>query len=174
MKKKIVALLAAIAAVLGFGFASSTAMAADYGYTAAINGNVATVSYPAGTFAPNTDITVSFDDTYISDVVTVAYRTKVAGKSNADGSANLKFTLTDAALQAIAEGKTIHASVSDGIGLTSAEFSSKNVVQTGEGTPATGNKVPQTGASVAPYAVAVVLLAAAGCAVFAARKAGAR
>ena len=36
MKKKIVAILATIAAVFGFGFAANTAMAVDYG---SINGN---------------------------------------------------------------------------------------------------------------------------------------
>lgn len=33
MKKKIMAMLAVIAAVLGFGFATNTAMADDYGAT---------------------------------------------------------------------------------------------------------------------------------------------
>lgn len=38
MKKKIMAVLATIAAVLGFGFAANTAMADDYGATVTYSG----------------------------------------------------------------------------------------------------------------------------------------
>lgn len=38
MKKKIMAVLATIAAVLGFGFATNTAMADDYGATVTYGG----------------------------------------------------------------------------------------------------------------------------------------
>ncbi len=169
MKKKIVALLAAIAAVFGFGFASSTAMAAGYGETATVSGNVATIGYPAGTFTAGAAITVTADDTYVSDVKLVAMRDFPAGNAKSDGSANLQYTLTDAAVQAIAEGKTVTVTATDGTHTVETALTKANIAQTGE-----GPKVPQTGASVAPYAVAVVLLAAAGCAVFAARKAGAR
>lgn len=169
MKKKIVALLAAIAAVFGFGFASSTAMAAGYGETATVSGNVATIGYPAGTFTAGAPITVTADDTYVSDVKLVAMRNFQPGNAKSDGSANLQYTLTDAAVQAIAEGKTVTVTATDGTHTVETALTKANIAQTGE-----GPKVPQTGASVAPYAVAVVLLAAAGCAVFAARKAGAR
>lgn len=169
MKKKIVALLAAIAAVFGFGFASSTAMAAGYGETATVSGNVATIGYPAGTFTAGAPIIVTADDTYVSDVKLVAMRDFPAGNAKSDGSANLQYTLTDAAVQAIAEGKTVTVTATDGTHTVETALTKANIAQTGE-----GSKVPQTGASVAPYAVAVVLLAAAGCAVFAARKAGAR
>ena len=50
MKKKIMAVLATIAAVLGFGFATNTAMADDYGATVTYGGTTATVTFPAGTF----------------------------------------------------------------------------------------------------------------------------
>lgn len=169
MKKKIVALLATIAAVLGFGFASSTAMAAGYGETATVSGNVATIGYPAGTFTAGAPITVTADDTYVSDVKLVAMRNFQPGNAKSDGSANLQYTLTDAAVQAIAEGKTVTVTATDGTHTVETALTKANIAQTGA-----GNKVPQTGASVAPYAVAVVLLTAAGCAVFAARKAGAR
>ena len=43
MKKKIVAILATIAAVFGFGFAANTAMA--YGATGTVSGNVATFTF---------------------------------------------------------------------------------------------------------------------------------
>lgn len=169
MKKKIVALLAAIAAVLGFGFATGTAMAAGYGETATVVGNVATIGYPRGTFTGGAPITVTADDTYVSDVKLVAMRNFQPGNAKSDGSANLQYTLTDAAVQAIAEGKTVTVTATDGTHTVETALTKANIAQTGE-----GPKVPQTGASVAPYAVAVVLLAAAGCAVFAARKAGAR
>ena len=52
MKKKIMAVLAVIAAVLGFGFATNTAMADDYGATVTYGGTTATVTFPAGTFRP--------------------------------------------------------------------------------------------------------------------------
>ena len=171
MKKKIVALLAAIAAVLGFGFATSTAMAAGYGETATVSGNVATIGYPAGTFTANAPITVTADDTYVSDVKLVAMHDFHPGNAKSDGSANLQYTLTNAAVQAIAEGKTVTVTATDGTHTVETALTKANIAQTGEGSK---DEVAQTGASVAPYAVAVVLLAAAGCAVFAARKAGAR
>ena len=46
MKKKIMAMLAVIAAVLGFGFATNTAMADDYGATVTYSGTTATVTFP--------------------------------------------------------------------------------------------------------------------------------
>lgn len=47
MKKKIVAILATIAAVFGFGFAANTAMAVDYGPTGAgkVSGNTAVFTF---------------------------------------------------------------------------------------------------------------------------------
>lgn len=49
MKKKIMAVkVATIAAVLGFGFATNTAMVDDYGATVTYGGTTATVTFPAG------------------------------------------------------------------------------------------------------------------------------
>lgn len=159
MKKKIVALLATIAAVLGFGFATSTAMADPYGQPGVVEDN--SVSFTFQGLTPNGEVTVTADDAVVSDIVQVISRTF---KADEKGTLTVKFVLKDG----VAAGTVVKATAED-------KTTGKTV--TLEATvPSTGagNKVPQTGASVAPYAVAVVLLAAAGCAVFAARKAGAR
>lgn len=159
MKKKIVALLAAIAAVLGFGFATGTAMADPYGQPGVVEGN--SVSFTFQGLTPNGEVTVTADDAVVSDIVPVISR-----KFNADknGTLTVKFILKDG----VAAGTVVKA--------TAVDKTTGKTVTLEATVPSTGagNKVPQTGASVAPYAVAVVLLAAAGCAVFAARKAGAR
>lgn len=167
MKKKIVALLAAIAAVLGFGFATSTAMADEYGSTGNVNGAV--VSFTLKGFEPGETVDITYDDTYVAEAK-VTPIAMISGKAGATGGVQVDYTLK----AGTPAGTVITAK---GVGRTSGHEATASVtVETavGEGTPAAGNKVPQTGASVAPYAVAVVLLAAAGCAVFAARKAGAR
>lgn len=171
MKKKIVAILATIAAVFGFGFATSAAYAEDYGATATLNGNVATLSYKAGTFAPYAEITVTADDTYVSNVQAVALKTFNAGKVHADGSATLKYTLTEAGVAALKAGKTISVSATDGKTTVNTPLSS--AAKTGEGY-ASAPTTAETGAAVAPYVMAVALLAAAGIAVFAVRKTTAR
>ncbi|WP_419497540.1 hypothetical protein [Bifidobacterium pullorum] len=159
MKKKIVALLAAIAAVLGFGFATGTAMADPYGQPGVVEGN--SVSFTFQGLTPNGEVTVTADDAVVSDIVPVISR-----KFNADknGTLTVKFILKDG----VAAGTVVKA--------TAVDKKTGKTVTLEATVPSTGagNQVPQTGASVAPYAVAVVLLAAAGCAVFAARKAGAR
>ena len=165
MKKKIVALLATIAAELGFGFAANTAMADPYGSTGAVEGN--TVSFSFAGLTPNGDVTVTADDNVVSDIVQVVSRTF---KADAQGTLAVKYILKEG----VAPGTVITATATDvTTGKTVTASATVPATGTGTGTTAT-NTVPQTGASVAPYAVAVVLLAAAGCAVFAARKAGAR
>ncbi|OZG68569.1 hypothetical protein [Bifidobacterium eulemuris] len=176
MKKKIVALFATIAAVLGFGFATGTAMAVEnYSTTGTISGNTVTASAPAGTFAANESVDVTYDTTYVSDVVAIAVKTVNA---KADGSLTLKYILTDAGLEKADNGGfTISA-----VGKTSGSSFSATV-KTGDNTPATGapsngasnnatgtKTTANTGASVAPYGVAIVLMAAAGVALFAVRK----
>ncbi|KFI49639.1 hypothetical protein BBIA_1172 [Bifidobacterium biavatii DSM 23969] len=172
MKKKIVALLAAIATVFGFGFASSVAMADDYGITGTVSGSVVTLSAPAGTFAPNEELSITVDDTYVSNVTFAADKT-YTGNAHADGSATITLTLTDAAL---ANGYTATYTVK---GLTSGKTYTASVTApaTGKGSAsgaASGATTAETGAAVAPYAVAVALLAAAGIAVFAVRKTSVR
>ena len=165
MKKKIVALLATIAAVLGFGFAANTAMADPYGSTGAVEGN--TVSFSFAGLTPNGDVTVTADDNVVSDIVKVISRTF---KADAQGTLAVKYILKEG----VAPGTVITATATD-VTTGKTVTASATVPATGTGTGTTEtNTVPQTGAAVAPYAVAVVLLAAAGCAVFAARKAGAR
>ena len=165
MKKKIVALLATIAAVLGFGFAANTAMADPYGSTGAVEGN--TVSFSFAGLTPNGDVTVTADDNVVSDIVQVVSRTF---KADAQGTLAVKYILKEG----VAPGTVITATATDvTTGKTVTASATVPATGTGTGTTAT-NTVPQTGAAVASYAVAVVLLAAAGCAVFAARKAGAR
>ena len=165
MKKKIVALLATIAAVLGFGFAANTAMADPYGSTGAVEGN--TVSFSFAGLTPNGDVTVTADDNVVSDIVKVVSRTF---KADAQGTLAVKYILKEG----VAPGTVITATATDvTTGKTVTASATVPATGTGTGTTAT-NTVPQTGAAVAPYAVAVVLLAAAGYAVFAARTASTR
>lgn len=165
MKKKIVALLATIAAVLGFGFAANTAMADPYGSTGAVEGN--TVSFSFAGLTPNGDVTVTADDNVVSDIVKVVSRTF---KADAQGTLAVKYILKEG----VAPGTVITATATD-VTTGKTVTASATVPATGAGTGTTAtNTVPQTGAAVAPYAVAVVLLAAAGYAVFAARKASTR
>lgn len=141
MKKKIMAVLATIAAVLGFGFATNTAMADDYGATVTYGGTTATVTFPAGTFQPNESVTVYYDDAIVADVQQIAEVSK---------------TFTAKAVGAVSGTKTATIQVpATGTG-----------DQSGTTTATTAN----TGAAIAPYGVAVVLLAAAGIALFAVRK----
>lgn len=91
MKKKIMAVLATIAAVLGFGFATNTAMADDYGATVTYSGTTATVTFPAGTFQPNESVTVYYDDAIVADVQQIAEVSKTF-TAKADGSLTLLYT----------------------------------------------------------------------------------
>lgn len=161
MKKKIIALLAAVATLLGFGFAADAAMAGEYGETATISGNVASLSYPAGTFTPNAPITVTADDTYVSDVQLVAMKEFHPGNANADGSANLKYILTDAALKTINDGGAVTLTVSDGTTSVTTELTSANIPATGDGSSDSGTgtgtgtgagsaDLSDTGAAIAP------------------------
>lgn len=176
MKKKIVALFAAIAAVLGFGFAANTAMADEYGSTGEINGNV--VAFSLEGFTPGETVVVTYDDTYVAaaQVVTVANKT-AEGTAGKTGKVQVNYTLkagtpAGTVITATAKGQesghvatasvTVKTAVGEGTGSAS------------EGTGSASNELGNTGASIAPYALAVVLLAAAGFSVFAARKASAR
>ena len=183
MKKRLMALLAAVAAVFGFGLTATTAMAVDYGATIPVTGNTVTYSIPAGTFQPYETVTVTFDDVYISDVVLAAQKSKQF-QADANGGLNLRYILTDAGLKAAQEGKmpTITATGETsgnvftltltapavGPGDTDQNTGDKNNGTTG------GNTTADTGAAIAPYAIAVALLAAAGIAIFSVRKANTR
>lgn len=165
MKKKIVAILATIAAVFGFGFAANTAMAVDYG---SINGN-ATASTTSVTFTftgltPNGKVKVEYFDPVI-DVRQIAEKTFTADDK---GTLKLQYILKEGT----PAGTTITATVTD---LTTGKTASASATTpaTGEGT-AKKNETASTGAAIAPYVVAVVLLAAAGISLVAVRKSSAR
>lgn len=173
MKKKIIAILAAIAALFGMGFATNTALADDYPPTVTVSGTTATVSWPAGTFEPNEAVTVTYDDDIVADVVAIAQKTKTVN-AKADGSLTLRYIFKEG--QA---GKTVTAIVTRANGeqltaditVPSAGTSAGN---DGTITNGTAGTTADTGMAVAPYGVAVVLLVAAGLALFAVRKSAAR
>lgn len=159
MKKKIVAVLAAIAAVFGFGFASNAAMAEDYG---SINANGTTVSVTFKGFQPGEAVTVTADKG--SEVVKPAAAKEL--KTTADKNGEVVATVKDVPC---ATTVTVTATGEK----TGAKTQS---VKTAECAASTNTEKtnPNTGASVAPFAVAVALLAAAGVAVAAVRKTNAR
>lgn len=163
MMKKFMALLATIVAVLGFGFAANTAVAAPYGATVTVSGNTATVALPAGTFEPNENVTVKWDDAVVADVQQIGERTFTA---KSDGSLTLRYIF-----KAGQAGKTITVTASAASGTHTASIT---VPATGAGDQSVSNTgaatIAKTGATVAPYGVAVALLAAAGIALFAVRK----
>ena len=167
MKKKIVAILATIAAVFGFGFAANTAMA--YGATGTVSGNVATFTFTGLT--PGQRYVVSYDDTTVENVTLAATKYSNVKEAHKDG------TLTTYTFKSGFAG-TIASSIyavdgadkPTGAALASA---SVTVAATGEGT-AKKNETASTGAAIAPYVVAVVLLAAAGISLVAVRKSSAR
>ena len=154
MKKKIMAVLAVIAAVLGFGFATNTAMADDY----------ATVTFPAGTFQPNESVTVYYDDAIVADVQQIAEVSKTF-TAKADGSLTLLYTF-----KASQAGKTIAVKAVGAVSGTKTATIQVPATGTGDQSGTTTATTANTGAAIAPYGVAVVLLAAAGIALFAVRK----
>ena len=161
MKKKIMAVLATIAAVLGFGFATNTAMADDYGATVTYGGTTATVTFPAGTFQPNESVTVYYDDAIVADVQQIAEVSKTF-TAKADGSLTLLYTF-----KASQAGKTIAVKAVSGTKTATIQVPATG---TGDQSGTTTATTANTGAAIAPYGVAVVLLAAAGIALFAVRK----
>ena len=164
MKKKIVAILATIAAVFGFGFAANTAMA--YGATGTVSGNVATFTFTGLT--PGQRYVVSYDDTTVENVTLAATKYSNAAPAHEDGTLTATYTFKSGFAGTIAS--SIYADKPTGAALASA---SVTVAATGEGT-AKKNETASTGAAIAPYVVAVVLLAAAGISLVAVRKSSAR
>ena len=158
MKKKIVAILATIAAVFGFGFAANTAMA--YGATGTVSGNVATFTFTGLT--PGQRYVVSYDDTTVENVTLTATKYSNVKEAHEDGTLTATYTFKSGFAGTIAS--SIYAV--DGAGNPTG-------AATGEGT-AKKNETASTGAAIAPYVVAVVLLAAAGISLVAVRKSSAR
>jgi len=159
MKKKIMAMLAVIAAVLGFGFATNTAMADDYGATVTYSGTTATV-----TFQPNESVTVYYDDAIVADVQQIAEVSKTF-TAKADGSLTLLYTF-----KASQAGKTIAVKAVGAVSGTKTATIQVPATGTGDQSGTTTATTANTGAAIAPYGVAVALLAAAGIALFAVRK----
>ena len=165
MKKKIVAILATIAAVFGFGFAANSAMAVDqYGATGTVSGNVATFTFTGLT--PDQYYVVSYDDTTVENVTLAATKYSNAAKAHEDGTLTATYTFKKGFAGTI--NSQIFASDAQGNHSGAALASaSVTVAATGAGdTTGAANGVAaetaKTGAAIAPYAVAVVLLAAAG------------
>lgn len=169
MKKKIVAILATIAAVFGFGFAANTAMA--YGATGTVSGNVATFTFTGLT--PGQSYVVSYDDTTVENVTLAATKYSNAAKAHKDGTLTATYTFKAGFAGTITS--SIYAAVDGANEPTGAALAtaSVTVAATGEGT-AKKNETASTGAAIAPYVVAVVLLAAAGISLVAVRKSSAR
>lgn len=180
MTKKIMAILAVIATALGLSFATATAFAVDgdgYGASVTVSGNTATVTFPAGAFQPNEQVTVTWDDNVIADVQQIGERTFTAA---ADGSLSLRYIFKEGQ----AAGQTITVTA---VGAQSGSRTAQiTVPATGTGDQSGSNgdsgiggiignagesgTTANTGAAIAPYGVAAVLLAAAGLALFAVRR----
>lgn len=168
MKKKIVAILAAIATMFGFGFAANTAMA--YGATGTVSGNVATFTFTGLT--PGETYVVAYDDTNIENVTLAATKYSNAAQAHDNGTLTATYTFKSGFAGTIAS--SIYAADKAGNPTGDAlATASVTVAATGEGT-AKKNETASTGAAIAPYVVAVVLLAAAGISLVAVRKSSAR
>lgn len=164
MMKKIMAVLATVAAVLGFGFATSTAMAApeDYGQTGTVTSS--SVAVTLNGFTEGEDVVVTSDKgTGIEQVAQITVKAKTGGVVNVK-----------------VNGVPCNTTVTvKGVGQTSGHVATSTATTAAcnaDGSSADGSNATtaKTGASVAPYAVAIVLLVAAGIALFAVRKTSAR
>ena len=182
MKKKIVAILATIAAVFGFGFAANSAMAADkYGATGTVSGNVATFTFTGLT--PGKEYVVSYDDTTVENVTLAATKYSNAAKAHDDGTLTATYTFKKGFSGTVSSQIFVADANGEPTGNALAS-ASVTVAATGAGdTTGAANgangangsaQTASTGAAIAPYAVAVVLLAAAGISLVAVRKSSAR
>lgn len=198
MKKRIMAILATIAAVFGFGFAANTALAADATYaptiiTSGVSYNpttgVLTVPIDADEAVAHgyTYVYAGYDNAQVSDVQFAANINTVKYVGQTDkGEFKLGLTLTKAMresggsvkLQVFLTKDKVDASevqaLEDKYIVTAdgADYLTYNLPAVGEGST-TGNAVAKTGAAMMPYAIAVMLLAAAAIALFAVRTTGA-
>ncbi|NEG55154.1 hypothetical protein [Bifidobacterium platyrrhinorum] len=157
MMKKIMAVLATVAAVLGFGFATSTAMADDYGQTGTVTSS--SVAVTLNGFTEGEDVVVTSDKgTSIEQVAQLTVKAKTGGVVNVK-----------------VNGVPCNTTVTvKGVGQTSGHVATATATTAACNADGSAATTANTGASVAPYAVAVVLLAAAGIALFAVRKTSAR
>ncbi|MBT1180861.1 hypothetical protein JS531_02505 [Bifidobacterium sp. CP2] len=199
MKKQFMAALAAIAAVLGFGFAADAALAADATYAPTIVTSGVRYNPTTGvlTVPIDADEAVAHDYTYVyagydkeqvSDVKFAANINTVKYVGHTDkGDFNLGLTLTKAAretagtvkLQVFLTKDKVDASEVQGLAdkyvvtADGSDYLDYRIPATGDGSDATtGAKIAKTGAALMPYMIAVALLAAAGIALFAVRAKG--
>lgn len=121
------------------------------------------MTFPAGTFQPNESVTVYYDDAIVADVQQIAEVSKTF-TAKADGSLTLLYTF-----KASQAGKTIAVKAVGAVSGTKTATIQVPATGTGDQSGTTTTTTTNT-AAIAPYGVAVVLLAAAGIALFAVRK----
>lgn len=164
MKKKIVAILATIAAVFGFGFAANSAMAVDqYGATGKVEGSTVTFTF---TNLPKGRYYVASESEAVS-----AAKSNIVSITVDNGTATATFTVKASCNDTKVTATLYNADTNEA--LTSADAT---VPATGDCETTTNGsaQTANTGAAIAPYIVAVVLLAAAGISLVAVRKSSAR
>lgn len=164
MKKKIVAILATIAAVFGFGFAANSAMAVDqYGATGKVEGSTVTFTF---TNLPKGRYYVASESEAVS-----AAKSNIVSITVDNGTATATFTVKASCNDTKVTATLYNADTNEA--LTSADVT---VPATGDCETTTNGsaQTANTGAAIAPYIVAVVLLAAAGISLVAVRKSSAR
>ena len=169
MKKKIVAILATIAAVFGFGFAANSAMAVDqYGATGKVEGSTVTFTF---TNLPKGRYYVASESEAVSAITLAAAKSNIVSITVDNGTATATFTVKASCNDTKVTATLYNADTNEA--LTSADVT---VPATGdcETTPNGSAQTANTGAAIAPYIVAVVLLAAAGISLVAVRKSSAR
>lgn len=164
MKKKIVAILATIAAVFGFGFAANSAMAVDqYGATGKVEGSTVTFTF---TNLPKGRYYVASESETLA-----AAKSNIVSVTVDNGTATATFTVKASCNDTKVTATLYNADTNEA--LTSADVT---VPATGDCETTTNGsaQTANTGAAIAPYIVAVVLLAAAGISLVAVRKSSAR
>lgn len=169
MKKKIVAILATIAAVFGFGFAANSAMAVDqYGATGKVEGSTVTFTF---TNLPKGRYYVASESEAVSAITLAAAKSNIVSTTVDNGTATATFTVKASCNDTKVTATLYNADTNEA--LTSADVT---VPATGACETATNGsaQTANTGAAIAPYIVAVVLLAAAGISLVAVRKSSAR
>lgn len=172
MKKKIVALLATIAAVFGFGLATSTAMADENAYGSATTVTGTTASFEFANLTPGESYYVEYEDTYVESVTLAAIKQSNSMVAPESGILHATYKFKSNAPAGSAVTATMKNSAGNVVATATATVPSTGAGDTtnGNGANTNTNTTANTGAAVAPYAVAVVLMAAAGMALFAVRK----
>lgn len=171
MKKKIVAILATIAAVFGFGFAANSAMAVDqYGATGKVEGSTVTFTF---TNLPKGRYYVASESEAVSAIRLAAAKSNIVPITVDNGTATATFTVKASCNDTKVTATLYNADTNEA--LTSADVTVPATGDCGTTTATNGSaQTANTGAAIAPYIVAVVLLAAAGISLVAVRKSSAR